>query len=76
MSVLAVTAAAVSQVQAQNVFQPGAPLPLAKELVLWQDQAALARVPAENVRRIRDHLLEAGLIDEQGRVTNEATAGG
>jgi hypothetical protein len=75
VSLVVVAALGVSQIAAQNVFRPGASLPLAKELVLWQDEPALARVPAENVRRIREHLLEAGLIDDQGRPVGEGPTG-
>jgi hypothetical protein len=67
---------AVSQVDAQDVYRPGGRLSLEKDLLIWENDAALARVAPENVDRIRAHLLEAGLIDDQGRPVDEQPDGG
>jgi hypothetical protein len=76
VSVVAVASVVVAQVEAQNVYRPGEQLSLDKDLLVWKNGEALARVPSENVQRIREHLLEAGLIDEQGRPIEETSPGG
>jgi hypothetical protein len=75
VTVVAVATLGVSQVEAQDVYRPGGQLSLDKDLLIWQNEEALARVDPENVERIREHLLEAGLIDEQGRVVDGTEPG-
>ena len=70
-----VAALGVSQVKSQNIYQPGGSFALETNMLIWENKEALARVPEENVQRIRQILLDAGLIDEDGRFIDDPTPG-
>lgn len=74
VAVLAVSAAySISHVRAQAVYEPGTRHALDKDLRVWTSREAIGYIPSANLGRLRQNLLDAGLIDDSGRPLDEAS---
>jgi hypothetical protein len=58
-----------AQAAAQDAFEPGRPIQLKKDLLVWLHPSSIAYVPPANMKVIESQLREAGLIDSNGHPT-------